>query len=169
MKRKKNVVLIGMTGCGKTTVGLALSYRLKMPFVDMDKWIEQKSGKPIPAIFSQGGEQAFRALETKAAKEVSKYGGTIISTGGGVVTRPENMKYLKKNAVVVYINRSVEDIKKNLKLEKRPMLKGRTDTLYRMYSERNGLYRKYADIVVVNRTDFQEGVDNVYDAVKDMI
>ena len=79
------------------------------------------------------------------------------------------MKYLKKNAVVVYINRSVEDIKKNLKLEKRPMLKGRTDTLYRMYSERNGLYRKYADVVVVNRTDFQEGVDNVYDAVKDMI
>lgn len=169
MRRKKNIVLIGMTGCGKTTVGLALSYRLKMPFIDMDAWIEKKAGKPIPQIFKEEGEEGFRQRETQMARRMCKERGTIISTGGGIVTRPENMKYLRRHAVVVYINRSVEDITRNLRLDKRPMLKGRTDTLRPMYEKRHPLYRKYADIEVVNHCDFAGGVENVYRAVKPLL
>ncbi len=169
MRRRKNIVLIGMTGCGKTTVGLALSYRLKMPFIDMDAWIEKTAGKPIPQIFAEDGEEAFRQLETQMSKRMSREHGTIVSTGGGVIMRPENMKYLKRHAVVVYINRSVEDIMKKLRLEKRPMLKGKTETLYPMYEKRHPLYLKYADVEVKNQCNFREGVENVYQAVKDRI
>ncbi len=169
MEQKKNVVLIGMTGAGKTTVGISLSYRLKMPFVDMDSWIEKKAGKSIPQIFAEEGEEAFRALETEAARTLGEENGMIISTGGGAVMRPENMEYLKKNAIVVYINRSIEDIEKTLRLEKRPMLAGKTDTLYPMYEKRHPLYLSYADIEVVNHSDFKEGVENVYRALADKL
>lgn len=169
MRQKKNIVLIGMTGCGKTTVGLALSYRLKMPFIDMDAWIEKKAGKPIPQIFAEEGEEGFRQRETQMAQRMSQEQGTIISTGGGIVTREENMQYLRKNAITVYINRSVEDIIKTLKTDKRPMLKGKVDTLYPMYEKRHPLYVKYADVEVVNHSDFNEGVENVCRAVKDLL
>lgn len=169
MRRRKNIVLIGMTGCGKTTVGLALSYRLKMPFIDMDAWIEKKDGRTIPQIFAEDGEEGFRRLETKISELVSKEHGTIISTGGGVVTRPENMKFLRRHAVVVYINRSPENIMKQIRLDKRPMLKGKTDALVPMYETRHPLYLKYADIEVKNRCNFEQGVENVYRAVKGRI
>ena len=169
MRRKKNIVLIGMTGCGKSTVGRRLSYRLQMPFVDMDAWIEKKAGMSIPEIFEKEGEEGFRQRETETARRWGSERGTIISTGGGVVMREENMKYLKKHAVVVYINRSVADITKTLRMDKRPMLKGKADTLYPMYEKRHPLYKKYADIEVVNKGELKDGVNNVYKAVKDLI
>ncbi len=169
MKNKKNIVLIGMTGCGKTTVGRSLSYRLKMPFIDMDSQIEKKAGMSIPQIFETEGEEGFRQRETQIAEKMSHEKGTIISTGGGIVMREENMQYLKQNAVVVYINRSVDDITKNLRMEKRPMLKGKTDTLYPMYEKRHPLYLKYCDIEVINDGDFFSGVENVMNSVKDLI
>ena len=169
MRRRKNIVLIGMTGCGKTTVGLALSYRLKMPFIDMDAWIEKKDGRPIPQIFAEDGEEAFRRLETKMSERVAKERGTIISTGGGIVMRPENMKYLKRHALVVYINRSPEDIMQRIRLDKRPMLRGKTDMLLPMYEKRHPLYCKYADVEVKNRCNFAQGVENVYRAIKGRI
>lgn len=79
------------------------------------------------------------------------------------------MKYLKKNGVVVYINRSVENILKTLNAEKRPLLKNNPQKLYDMYEERHELYLKYADVVVVNGSDFKSGVQNVYDAVKGLV
>lgn len=169
VRKKKNIVLIGMTGCGKTTVGLSLSYRLKMPFIDMDAWIEKEAGISIPQIFQEEGEEGFRKRETQMAEKMSHEKGTIVSTGGGIVTREENMQYLKQNSVVVYINRSVEDIIKNLRMDKRPMLKGKTDTLYPMYEKRHPLYLKYADIEVINDGDFESGVENVLNAVKGRI
>lgn len=169
MRNKKNIVLIGMTGCGKTTVGRALSYRLKMPFIDMDSQIEKKAGMPIPQIFESEGEEGFRKREAQVAEKFGGEKGTIISTGGGIVMREENMQYLKQNAVVVYINRSVDDIAKNLRMEKRPMLKGKTDTLYPMYEKRHPLYLKYSDVEVINDGDFFSGVENVLNAVKDLI
>lgn len=169
MRRRKNIVLIGMTGCGKTTVGLALSYRLKMPFIDMDAWIEKADGRPIPQIFAEDGEEGFRRLETKMAERMAKERGTIISTGGGIVTRPENMKYLKRRGLVVYLNRSPKEIAKRIRLDTRPMLKGKTDGLLPMYEKRHPLYLKYADIEVKNHGSFAQGVENVYRAVRGRI
>lgn len=169
LKCKKNIVLIGMTGCGKTTIGLALSYRLKMPFVDMDAVIEHNENRNISEIFKTEGEPYFRALETSVAKKLSRYYGTIISTGGGVILNPENMKYLKKHAVVVYINRSVDNIIENINTEKRPLLKNGKERLYEMFEKRHPLYSKYANIEVVNSSNFEDGVENVFEALKDFI
>lgn len=168
--KKRNIVLIGMSGAGKSTVGISLSYKLKMPFVDMDHYIARTQNMPISQIFEEKGCDYFRAIETETAKYMgTHYHNTIISTGGGVVLCPENMQYLKKNSVVVYINRSVEHILKTLKTEKRPLLKDNPLKLYDMYKERHHLYLKYADVVVANGGDFKSGVQNVYDAIIELI
>ena len=162
----KNIVLIGMSGAGKTTVGLAISYKLKMSFVDMDAYIEKKYDMSISEMFEKYGEEHFRNLETETAKYLSEnYKNTIISTGGGVVMRPENMEYLKKTGTVVYINRTVENILSTLNAEKRPLLKSNPEKLYEMYEKRHPLYVKYADICIMNGGEFQECVENICEAV----
>ena len=170
MDKKSNIVLIGMSGAGKSTVGMALSYKLRMPFVDMDNYIERKHNMTVSKLFETYGNDGFRDIESEVAKHIGlNYFRTIVSTGGGVILRPENMEYLKKNGIVVYINRSVAHILKTLKTERRPLLKENPQKLYEMYEERHGLYLKYADICVVNGSDFKSGVENVYDAVKNLI
>ena len=165
---KKNLVLIGMSGAGKSTVGIALSYKLRMSFVDVDSYIERTQNMTVSEFFNTYGAERFREIETEAVKHMGNdYQNTIISTGGGVILNPENMEYLKKNGIVVYINRSVENILKTLNAEKRPLLKDNPERLREMYKDRHELYLKYADVVVVNGADFKSGVDNVYDAVKE--
>ena len=168
--KKSNLVLIGMSGAGKSTIGIALSYKLRIPYVDMDAYIERTQHMTINEIFETHGNDYFRNIEAETAKHIGEtYKRTIISTGGGVVLRPENMTYLKKNGIVVYINRSVENILKTLNAEKRPLLKDNPERLYEMHKERHELYLKYADVCVSNSGDFKVGVENVYEAVKDLI
>ncbi len=162
---KKNIVLVGIMGCGKTTIGNALSYKLKMPVIDMDKEIEKEEGMEIKDIFDRFGEEYFRNSETKIAEKLSKLSGHIISTGGGVVLRDENMKYLKETGKVIYIHRTPDEIIKTVKTEKRPLLKNGPEKLYEIYNARHNIYLKHADVVVKNSGDFQNGVENVYNAV----
>lgn len=143
-----NVVLIGLSGCGKSTVGAALSYRLRMHFVDMDAYIEHKEGMSVRAIFDSKGEAAFRRLETEAAKTLSESGGKIIATGGGAVLSPQNMAYLKRNAVVVFLDRTPEAILKKINLSVRPLLAANPNHLYELDRQRRPLYEKYADLRV---------------------
>ena len=158
----KNIVLIGMSGAGKTSVGRALSYRLKMAFLDMDDFIEKRENMSISEIFEKYGEEHFRKLETETAEFLSQnYKNTIISTGGGVVLNPLNMDYLKKNGTVIYINRSVERILSTLNPEKRPLLKSNPEKLYDMYNIRHHLYLKYADVCIPNNGDIDECVENI--------
>lgn len=101
VKQKKNIVLIGLSGAGKSTVGMALSYKLRMPFVDMDNYIERRENKLISEIFEQYGNDYFRDLETMTAKHIGlTYFNTVVSTGGGVILRPENMEYLKSTVLL---------------------------------------------------------------------
>ncbi len=168
--KKSNIVLIGLSGVGKSTIGMALSYKLKMPFVDVDNYIERKENRKVSEIFETLGSDAFREMEKNAIQHIgTTYKNTIISTGGGVVLNPQNMQCLKENGVVVYINRSVENILKTLNAEKRPLLKGNPEKLFDLYKERHPLYLKYADICVVNGNDFKSGVENVYEAVKGIL
>lgn len=144
----KNVVLIGLTGCGKSTIGKGLSRRLHMPFIDMDDYIEKKEGKAIREIFAQHGEAYFRELETRAAQELSQRKRHIIATGGGAVLNPKNMAYLKKTGVVLFLDRSPEAILKKLDLRNRPLLAADKNHLYTLDKERRPLYEKYADITL---------------------
>ena len=110
LRMKKNIVLIGMPGCGKSTVGKILSKKLGMPLFDSDKIITEKSGREISEIFTSEGEKAFRKLESETILELSGKTGAIISTGGGAVLDPENLKNLSKNGKIYFINRPLKDL-----------------------------------------------------------
>ncbi|MBA5851018.1 shikimate kinase [Clostridium sp. cel8] len=151
MKRfEKNLVLIGMPGCGKTTIGKILSSRLNMNFIDLDEYIEKSSSSTIPEIFKKG-EEYFRDLESKAVEEVAKEKSSIISTGGGVIKRKSNMSILKENGIIVFIDRSLEDIINDINTETRPLLKNNEEEINRLFNERYDIYRKYCDFIVNNR------------------
>jgi len=120
----KNIVLTGFMGTGKTSVAKQLSSMLGMKIVDMDSEIEKTQGKTINDIFAQLGEPFFRDLETEMAQIVSAMEHVIISTGGGVVLRPENIEYLRKNGIVVCLMASADTIlKRTRSSDERPLLK----------------------------------------------
>ena len=117
----KNIVLIGIMGSGKTTFGKILSQKTGHEMIDLDDYLVNRFNMSIPDMF-QISEDYFRNNETICCKEVSELEGKIISTGGGVIKRPENIAYLKKNGVVFYIDRPIEDIVKDVDPSGRPLL-----------------------------------------------
>jgi len=165
----KNIVLIGLTGCGKTTIGKKLAKAFSMDFVDMDEYIEQKEGKTVSDIFKDSGEPYFRSLETVVSKELSETGGKIIATGGGVILNPKNMEFLKQNAVTVFLDRSPDDILKKINLSVRPMLAKNQNRLYELYTERLPLYETYADLRVTGGTDVFKTLKQVENALKPLL
>jgi len=110
LKKTQNIALIGMPGCGKSTVGRLLAQKMGRPFADIDTQIEAAAGKPIPQIFAEDGEEVFRQLETRALAEEAKKSGAVLATGGGVVTRPENLDLLRQNSLIVYLKRELTDL-----------------------------------------------------------
>ncbi|HCX61908.1 MAG TPA: shikimate kinase [Clostridiales bacterium] len=157
---RKNIVLIGMPGSGKTAIGKELSKKLNMSFVDMDEMIEAKEGKSITEIF-KSGEKYFRKLETDCAKELGSKNSLVISTGGGVVKRKENIDYLKNNSVVVFINRNPDNIVKDVDIQKRPLLCNDINNVYKLYDERITLYKKYCDIEIINDREFIDVTEKI--------
>lgn len=141
----KNIVLIGMPGCGKTVIGRRLASILHRPFIDLDAEIEKKAGKTIPEIFADEGEEAFRAVETECCAEAGKMSGYIISTGGGVVTRERNKPFLRQNATVIYLFRPID----RLATKNRPL--STAGNLEAMAKVRVPLYNEWSDIKMVNR------------------
>jgi shikimate dehydrogenase len=110
LQKTQNIVLIGMPGCGKTTIGQTLAQVMDRPFIDLDKKIEEAAGKTIPRIFTEDGEDVFRQLETSMLSKEGKESGKVIATGGGVVTRTENRDLLRQNSLVVYLKRDLTDL-----------------------------------------------------------
>lgn len=134
-----NVALIGMPGCGKSTVGRALAERLGRPFVDLDEELVKRAGKSIPTIFAEEGEAGFRARETALLDEFSRESGLVIATGGGVVTRPENRPLLRRNSRVIRLERLLEQ----LATDGRPL--SQTRSVLALACEREHLYRAWAE------------------------
>lgn len=138
-----------MPGCGKTSIGRKLAERLKLEFCDVDEYIVETYNQTIPEIF-QKGESYFRKIETKALEEVSKSCPKVISTGGGTVKNQRNIEILKQNGIIIYINRPIEEIIRDIDTETRPLLADGVERLYRLYEERRGLYEGYCDVEIVN-------------------
>lgn len=159
-KLNKNIILIGMPGCGKTTIGKVLSNRLNVELIDMDWYIEKKSGKTITQIFEKG-EEYFRQLENEAARELGEKKQVIISTGGGVIKNLENIELLKKNGIVVFIDRPVEDIKKNIETSKRPLLKEGADKICDLFKERYNIYKECCDFQIINDSSIDEIIQKI--------
>ena len=121
---KDNIILIGFMGCGKTSVGIRLSYRMKRTMVDTDKWIEKKQKMTITDIFDTYGEDTFRRMETECLKElIQAADGQIISVGGGLPVREENHRLLRKLGRVIYLKVTPETVYLRLKDDtSRPLL-----------------------------------------------
>ena len=149
----KNIVLIGMPGCGKTTVGKRLARRLSLSFYDADEVLEQREQRTIKNFFAES-EDAFRSAETRTLAYLSELEGVIIATGGGAVKRAENMELLKRKGVVVFIDRKPEQILGNIEGDARPLLAADKQRIFKLYEERIDLYRKYADKIITNSGDF---------------
>ena len=109
-KKTQNIALIGMPGCGKSSIGGKLAQKTGRPFADTDTLIEASAGKTIPEIFAEQGEEAFRLLETRILGEETRRNGIVIATGGGIVTRPENLDLLRQNSLIVYIQRDLTEL-----------------------------------------------------------
>lgn len=144
-RQMRNIVLIGMPGCGKSTIGKLLAKHMDMPLVDMDEEIEKEAGMSIPEIFEKEGETGFRDRESAVARRLGKERGQIIATGGGAILRSENVDALRQNALVLHIKRPVDTLPTN----GRPLSKN-IDTLREMEQKRMPLYEAAADITFNN-------------------
>lgn len=142
MLQKQNIVLVGMPSSGKSSVGAALARAQGKEFIDTDTLISEKAGKSIPEIFSDGGEAKFRELETLAVQEASAKSGCIIATGGGCVLKEENVRMLKQNGVLVFLDRSPELL---CGTPDRPLSQS-SEAMRELYSHRYPIYRACADI-----------------------
>lgn len=147
----ENIVLTGFMYSGKTTVGEMLARLSGRRFVDMDSYIEQRSGMPVSKIFSDYGEEWFREREREACRALAGQRNLVIATGGGAITFPENVITLKKSGVIVFLDVPIEVILNRMKDDKtRPLLSGseREETARKLFIQRQPLYHAAADIIV---------------------
>lgn len=142
---KSDIVLIGMPGSGKTSIGAMVAEMCGRTFIDTDAEVEKAAGKSIPEIFAESGEAAFRELESKIIAEVSASSGAVIATGGGAVLSEKNRLALKRNGVAVYIKRDLND----LSSEGRPL--SAALGAEKLYAERAAVYEAFADVEVENK------------------
>lgn len=151
-----NIVLIGLRGCGKTTVGQLLAKKTKYQFIDTDIYLSETAGKSIPEIVKQSGWGEFRNLEEKIIKEVSKRKNTVIATGGGVVERENNIINLKKGGKVFWLYAKVDTLLKRIGQDtNRPALtknKSPKQEMELIFNKRKNLYSLAADVIIKTDT-----------------
>ncbi len=154
-RQMENIVLIGMPGCGKSTVGQALAQKLRMKFADADEAIVKLAGRPIPQIFAEEGEGVFRELEGKALSMLGKESGLLIATGGGCVTVQANYDRLHQNGRIFWLQRDLD----KLPTHGRPL--SQAGKLEEMYEARKPLYEAFADHIVDNNGDLDDTVHQI--------
>ena len=144
----KNIILIGMPGCGKSTVGVVLAKAMGYRFLDSDLVIQETEGKLLSEIIEEDGLDGFISVENRINSNLSVKR-TVVATGGSVIYGREAMEHLKKIGIVVYIKLPYEEINHRLgNLEQRGVAIRKNQTLKDLYNERVPLYEKYADITV---------------------
>ena len=155
----KNIILIGMPGCGKSTLGRRLAGALHRSFVDADTYLEEKEGKSIPELFAVS-EDCFRDAEERTIEALAKRESLVIATGG-VVKRVVNIERLKKTGTIYFIDRRPEDIAGDVEVSTRPLLAEGSAKVYTLYHERITLYRKAADEIVVNEGSLESVLEKL--------
>lgn len=156
----QNIILIGMPGCGKSTIGQQLARKLNRPFVDADAEIVRAAKNTIPEIFAEDGEAGFRRWETKILQELGQRSGLVIATGGGCVTQVNNYPLLHQNGTIFWIKRDISI----LPINGRPL--SQNGDLTEMYRKRKPLYASFADHSVSNDGSVEETVDRILRGLK---
>lgn len=160
LNEKQNLVLIGMPGCGKTTIGKAVAKELGKKFIDSDDEIVRMASKQIPEIFAERGEEGFRALESEVIARLSKEGGFVIATGGGAILKKRNIELLKGNGKVVFIDRPLKYL---VTTDDRPLSSNR-ELLEKRYNERYSIYKSSADICIDASQNLMENINKTKEA-----
>lgn len=156
----RNLILIGMPGSGKSTVGKLLAARLNRPFLDADALLAERLGCSIPDFFAQKGEAAFRDAETALLADLGKRSGCVIATGGGCVTREENYPVLRQNGTIVCLHRALE----RLPIDGRPV--SQSTPLAELYAARKALYARFADILIENDAAPETAVERILEELQ---
>lgn len=159
VRQMGNIVLIGMPGCGKSSVGRSLARRLGREFFDADRLVASEAGMSIPEIFEKEGEAGFRRRETAALSELCKRSGCVISAGGGCVTRPENLPVIRQNGSAVWIKRELD------KLPSRGRPLSQAHGVQKLYEQRKALYEKFADVSVENSAGIDDCAERIMEAL----
>ena len=160
---KENIVLIGMPSSGKSTLGKIVAKKLNRRFIDIDEEISKSIPMTIKDFILSFGEEEFRKRESEIVKEVSKLNSCVISTGGGVIKKEDNITYLKMNGKVIFIDRELDRLTPT---SSRPLSSSRDD-LIKLYEERYPLYSKYSDRVVKNDDSLEKVAERIILAYED--
>ena len=160
LKETQNIALIGMPGCGKSTIGRLLAQAMGRPFADIDERIVVAAGKSIPQIFADDGEETFRCLETRIIGEEAKRSGIVIATGGGVVTRQENLDLLRQNSLIVYMKRELNE----LVTDGRPLSRG--VGIQALAEQRLPLYETWSDCAVQVEAKPEQTAESIQKVIK---
>lgn len=161
LNKKKNIVLIGMPGCGKTTIGKALAENLGKCFIDTDEEIVKHEGISIPEIFKTRGEKAFREIESRVIAEISANQGLVIATGGGAVLNSRNIDLLKENGNAIFLDKDIDDI---VTTSDRPLSSNKQD-LQKRYDERYDIYVSSADFKIDCNNNVFDNVDMIKEVI----
>ena len=166
---ERHVFLIGMPGCGKSSLGRKVGSMLRVPYVDMDQRISDVVGCTVSEMFDIYGEQAFRNAETNTLIQLTREKPSLISTGGGTVLRENNRAIMRNHGVIVLIDRPLEEIMGDIKLDRRPLLaqKGLSE-VERLYHERIDIYRQVADFVMDNSNGYHAGLRGLEQIMRHM-
>lgn len=156
----QNIILIGMPGCGKSTIGKQLAARLNRSFIDADAELEHMAQKTIPEIFIEDGEAGFRELETKVLEKLGQQSGLVIATGGGCVTREVNYPLLHQNGTIYWIKRDIS----SLPTDGRPL--SQNNSLENMYLARKPFYGHFADKIIQNDGSVEEAVNKILKGIE---
>jgi len=146
-----NIILIGLMGAGKTTIGKLLASSMGRIFVDSDHEIERRTGVDIPLIFEIEGEAGFRKRETEVLRDVTRLPNIVLATGGGAVLREENRELLRRSGTVVYLRVPVNELKRRTRFDKnRPLLQTPNPQarLVELFNQRDPLYQQTAHIIL---------------------
>ncbi|MDO5144500.1 MAG: shikimate kinase [bacterium] len=155
----RHIFIIGMPGSGKSSLSKRVSNEMGIPYVDMDQRIAQLVGCSVTEIFEKYGEQAFRNAETNCLGLLIGQRPSIVSTGGGTIMRDVNRQIMRNHGVIIFIDRPLEEIKSDIKLDRRPLLaKKGLEELDHLYHERIDVYRAAADYVLLNDQGYYNGV-----------
>lgn len=165
LRERSNLVLIGMSGCGKTTLGRLAAEKLGKTFVDTDACIVEQIGMPIADFFAKEGEAAFREIETKVIHTLSAQNDLLISTGGGIVKDPRNVEMLKRNGRILWLDREPEKLESG---NGRPLAPDPAAVM-RLYQERLPLYTAAAEAIVENNGTAEDGLAAILSAYEKLL
>ena len=166
---KVHIFLVGMAGAGKTSLGKKIAQNLCIPFVDTDQRISEIFGMAIGDIFNSFGEELFRIAETGVLADLAGRPPCIVSTGGGMCNLPENVAIMRNHGVIVHVDRPIDQILSDIRMEKRPNLAGGShEDVIDLYNRRIGYYRNCADYRLDNSKGYLTGVQNLTAIVEEI-